>query len=65
LYLVASSAELAAVVSTALNPLSPCPGMACPLRGSWFLFSFSSFLKIFLKDLIKYVNTLFRNKHGF
>ena len=28
LYLVASSAELAAVVSTALNPLSPCPGIA-------------------------------------
>ena len=42
MYLVASSAELAAVVSTALNPLSPWPGMAWPLRGSWFLFSFLS-----------------------
>ena len=27
-----------------LNPLSPCPGMTFPLRESWFLFSFSSFL---------------------
>ena len=30
------------VPAASLNPLSPCPGMACPLRGSWFLFSFLS-----------------------
>ena len=27
---------------SALKPLSPFPGMAFPLRGSWFLVSFSS-----------------------
>ena len=46
LYLSASDAAFAAVVSTvvstALNPLSPFPGIACPFLGSWFLFSFSS-----------------------
>ena len=31
-------------VAASLNPLSPCPGMTFPLRESWFLFSFSSFL---------------------
>ena len=32
------------VPAASLNPLSPCPGMTFPLRESWFLFSFSSFL---------------------
>ena len=27
---------------SALNPLSPFPGMAFPFLGSWFLFTFSS-----------------------
>ena len=27
---------------SALNPLSPLPGIACPFLGSWFLFTFSS-----------------------
>ena len=31
----------------ALNPLSPCPGIAWPLRGSWFLFTFSSLTSAF------------------
>ena len=31
-----------AVAAPSLNPLSPCPGIAFPLRESWFLFSFLS-----------------------
>ena len=31
-------------ITAALNPLSPFPGIAWPLRGSWFLFTFSSSL---------------------
>ena len=34
------------VPAASLNPLSPFPGMAFPLRESWFLFSFSSFLSV-------------------
>ena len=30
------------VPAASLNPLSPFPGIACPFRGSWFLFTFSS-----------------------
>ena len=30
-----------AAADPSLNPLSPCPGIAFPLRESWFLFSFA------------------------
>ena len=61
LYLVASSAELAALVSTALNPLPPWPGMACPLRESWFLFAFSSFLSAVAFGILSNTKALFFN----
>ena len=61
MYLVASAAELAAVVSTALNPLSPCPGIAWPLRESWFLFTFSSFLSAVAFGILSNTKALFFN----
>ena len=62
LYFSASDAAFAAVVSTvvstALNPLSPFPGIACPFLGSWFLFSFSSFLSTVAFGILSTTNAL-------
>ena len=61
LYFSASDAAFAAVVSTALNPLSPCPGIAWPLRESWFLFTFSSFLSAVAFGILSNTKPLFFN----
>ena len=48
--------------AASLNPLSPCPGIAFPLRESWFLFSFSSFLSADAFGILSRTKALFFNE---
>ena len=47
-----------ATVPVSLNPLSPFPGIALPFLGSWFLFSFSSFLSAVAFGILSTTNAL-------
>ena len=50
-----------AAADPSLNPLSPCPGIAFPLRESWFLFSFSSFFSAFAFGILSRTKALLFN----
>ena len=50
-----------AAADPSLNPLSPCPGIAFPLRESWFLFSFSSFFSAFALGILSRTKALLFN----
>ena len=58
LFVGPSVAGIIGLAVASLNPLSPCPGIAWPLRESWFLFSFSSFLSAGAFGILSTTNAL-------
>ena len=58
LFVGPSVAGIIGLAVASLNPLSPCPGIAFPLRESWFLFSFSSFLAAGAFGILSTTNAL-------